>query len=347
MRLSPSRLPVVLGFLALTAPVAHAYPIPPVTLWELTEEADVVILARVIAVESLPRRDLREWENDIARLQVLEVWKGSIGDDVAVMFPGDLMCPAPPRYVPGETVLAFLESGATRLGALDKDTPAERVRERAAKWAHRWFTVGLSYGTLYPSEDDRPFLRDLVEDALALQARSPLPEEEWRAWHVRAASRRVTRWQGLYALDRASYNVHSASGRKPGGLSSATADERREVMRGFIVEPSADHTLTMALAFAGTQAEPEFDRAVLGQVERLLGEPKVPYWLGDALVLTAERFGSRNGRRDLALKDDWEQPGAAALRAAWQRTRERYGIPLVPAAPAPPREMTGVGGSTR
>jgi hypothetical protein len=117
-------------------------------------------------------------------------------------------------------------------------------------------------------------------------------------------------------------------------------------MRGFIVEPSADHTLTMTLAFAGTQPEPEFDRAVLGQVERLLGKPKVPYWLGDALARAAERFGSRNGRRDLALKDDWEAPNVAALRSAWQRTRLRYGIPQVPPATAPPQEMRGVGGRT-
>lgn len=346
MRPFPRRLLAVLGPVLFAAPLAHAYPISPVTLWELTEQAELVVLARVVAIESPQDRGERDFESDIARLEVLEVWKGSTGGDVAVTFSRGMICPAPPRYLPGETVLAFLESGATRTRSLRKEVPAETLQELTAKWTNRWFTVALSYGTLYPDADDLPFLHDLVEDALALQARSPVAEGERRAWHVRAATRRATRWQGLYALVRESDEAHSSYDRKPGRRTATTADERREVMRGFIVEPSDDHTLAMTLSFVGPQPEAEFDRVVLGQVERLLAEPQVPYWLGDAMARVAERYGSRSGRRDLGLKDDWEAPHTAALRLAWQRTRDRYDIPLVPAAPAPPREKRGASGST-
>lgn len=347
MRPFPRRLLVALGLVLLATPLAQAYPIPPVTLWELAERADLIVVARVAAVEAVGHEgDDGHLDRDTARLQVLELWKGSVGGEVAVSFTQGLICPAPDRYVAGETVLAFLESGATRLESMRKDMPAEELSELATRWANQWFTVGLSYGTLYPAADDRPLLRDLVEDALALQARSPVPEHERRAWHVRAASRRATRWQGLYALDRESDEVHSFYDRTPGRRRGATADERREVMRGFILEPSDDHTLAMTLAFVGPQPEPDFDRAALGQIERLLAEPKVPYWLGDAMARIAERYGSRNGRRDLGLKDDWEAPNTTALRLAWQRARDRYEIPLVPAADAPPREKRGVGGAT-
>jgi hypothetical protein len=338
---------LVLGPVLLTASLAHGYPIPPVTLWRLAAEADLIVVAQVVAVESARRADDGfDFDADIARLQLLEVWKGSASGEVPVAFTKNMICPAPPRFVPGETVLAFLESGTTRLASLEKDTSAEELRELTAQWTNRWFVVGLSYGTLYPDADDRPFLRDLVEDALVLQVRSPLPESERRAWHVRAATRRATRWQGLYGLDGRADEVHSFYDRNPTRPTTPTVDERREVMRGFILEPSDDHTLLMTLEFASAQPEPEFDRAVLGQMERLLAEPKVPYWLGGALARVAERFGSRNGRNDLGLKDDWEEPNARALRQAWDQARERYGIPQVPPAAAPPREMRGVGGLT-
>ena len=346
MRPFPGPL-LLVGAVLLAAPSVGAYPIPPVTLWQLTAEADLIVVARVDAVESLPDSEERDaFEGDVARLHVLEVWRGSIDSEVSVTFGKNVICPAPPRYIPGETVLAFLESGASRLASLEKDTPADDVRELTAQWTNRWFTVGLSYGTLYPEAGDRPFLRDLVEDALALQAQSPLPESEQRAWHVRAAARRVTRWHGLYALDRRTDEVLSFYDRKPMRPKIPTADERREVMRGFIQEPSDDHTVAMTLVFVGAQPEPEFDRAVLGQAERLLAEEDIPYWLGDALARVAERYGSRNGRRDLGLKDDWEEPNARALRRAWGQARERYGIPQVPPAPAPPPEVRGVAGLT-
>jgi hypothetical protein len=329
------------------ASLADAYPIAPVTLWELTEQAELVVLARVTAVES-PRREkgARSLDSDTARLQIVEVWKGSASGEVSVAFTRGMICPAPPRYVVGETVLAFLEPGTNFLASLGEDVPAEEVRKLTDRFKDRWLTVGLSYGTLYPEADDRPFLRDLVEEALVLQGEPRVSEARRRAWHVRAASRRVTRWQGLYALDREADEVHSFYDRRKSSRSAPTTDERREVMRGFIQEPSDDHTLVMALSFVGRQPEPEFDRAVLGQVERLLAEPDVPYWLGDALARLAERHGSRNGRRDLGLKKDFEEPDPAALRSAWQRTRARYGIPEVPPAPAPPQEPRGVAGLT-
>ena len=321
--------------LVLAAADAGAYPIPPVTLWQLTQDANLVVLARVTRVESRAGRASDDaFERDTARLDVLEVWKGEKTGEVAVTFGKDFICPAPPRYESGRTVLAFLQSGSTMLAGLRDDVSAEQVRALTARWTGRYFTVGLSYGTLYPRDEDLPFLRDLVADALALQQSQPAAADAARrSWHVRAATRSVTRWQGLYGLQREGDALHTGYDRAVPKANPPTADERREVMRGFIEDPSADHTLVMALAFAGRQPEIEFDRAVLGQVERLLAGRDLPYWLPDAMVRAVERFGAVDGRRALRLKpaEEFEEPNPAALRTAWRKARERYGIPTGPA----------------
>ena len=78
MRPFPGPL-LLVGAVLLAAPSLGAYPIPPVTLWQLTAEADLIVVARVAAVESPPNPGKNfAFEGDIARLHVLEVWKGSI-----------------------------------------------------------------------------------------------------------------------------------------------------------------------------------------------------------------------------------------------------------------------------
>ena len=54
-------------------------------------------------------------DRDVAVLRVLETWKGPLTRQVTVHFSSNLICPAPPRYVEGETVLAFLERGETQV----------------------------------------------------------------------------------------------------------------------------------------------------------------------------------------------------------------------------------------
>lgn len=332
----------------LAAGSAGAYPIPPVTLWQLAKDADVVVLAQVIRVDSPERGDGDHFARDTAHLKVHELWKGDAYGSIEVAFGRGVICPAPPRYEPGETVLAFLHRGATALADWGLDANSADARRTAARLTGRYVTVGLSYGTLYPRDEELPFLRDLVADALALQSRPTLPEGEGRAWHVRAASRRVTRWQGLYGLMTGPRDALARHDWPRPSSATPSADERREVMRGFIEEPSADDTVAMTLKFAGHQPEPEFDRAVLGQIERVLAGDEGAYWLPDAMRAVLERFGSKDAERDLRFKepDDYRPPHPKALRAAWRKARVLYEVPEVPPAAAPPSEMSGVGGLT-
>jgi hypothetical protein len=337
----PSTFPAfaVLASPLLFAPLASAYPIPPVNLWKLAEQADLIVVARVASVERRPSIESNEdhFGTDTAHLRVAETWKGDGGTDVDVAFGSGVICPAPAHYEAGATVLAFLARPDEKT-ALTKDAPDVR-----------WRTVSLSYGSLYPRDEDLPILRDLVVEALALQSRGPVPEAARRAWHVRAATHRATRWHGLMGLPLPVEGMGDGDG-GPGSprRSEPAPDERREVLRGFADDPSDDGTIAMTLVFVGRQPDDAFDQAMLGQLERVLADDDIAYWLPDALARMAERFGSRDGLRAIGLTPEtrYDEPKPAVLRAAWRSARARYGIPLVPAAPVPVHEKPGVGGRT-
>src|SRR5687767_2912681 len=105
-----------------------AYPIPPQTIWEVTEDAHLVVVARVMRIEPGKSAGDPRGAPDVAVLQVKEVWKGRALPQVRVSYRAGMACPAPPRFAPLLDVLAFLR--------IEKETQTLRV-------------VGLSYGTLY------------------------------------------------------------------------------------------------------------------------------------------------------------------------------------------------------
>jgi hypothetical protein len=175
-----------------------AYPITPVPLWGLIEEADLVVLAEVADVteaaetggtslRDAPSSSRMGGPGSIAHLRVREVWKGEAPGVVPVAFDPNYLCPAPPRYVTGKTVVAFL------------------TREDGT-----WATVALSYGTHYPAQGEIGDYRDRVREAVTLMSRSSVPEAERLDWLVRAASRRATRWDALYELMPSADSLHSS-----------------------------------------------------------------------------------------------------------------------------------------
>src|SRR5262245_8321475 len=174
----------------------HAYPISPVPLWEVTEEADLIVLGVVSEVRGSPdagEQSLRGAPSasrmggpgSLARIEVREVWKGNAGSRIEVSFDSNLICPAPPRYEAGKVVAAFLTREGDRL-----------------------HTVGLSYGTLYPATQEVGDFRDRVKEAVGLQKAGVVDPRERVAWHVRAAARPATRWHGLYGLKPSGDSLH-------------------------------------------------------------------------------------------------------------------------------------------
>ena len=394
----PPVVAVILAVSLLTPRPAGAYPIPPVTLWHLIEQADIVVLARVVRIdepEEQPTENEREQavgDGDVAVLRVLETWKGEEPGEIRVNFSRGVICPAPPRYEVGEIVLAFLERGEThtrrwaeanaqREEERLRMTPEEKAAEEAAwretgrepptveeeaqwkaegddlfrrfsAWAMgRWLTIAESYGTLYPAEEDQPVFRDLVRQAVRLQAAGKVEPADRREWLISAAERRATRWQGLYELTPAADQLHYFyDGKRE--ATPLTGSELDRLARGFVREPSVDSTLTMLIPLLAPLPDAAVDRAAVAAIEAALENRRQAWWLPGAIEAAIARFGDPEPKRRLGRHTDCdgrpicESVNSAALPGIWETARRELGIPEVAPAEVPERRVFGVGGET-
>lgn len=328
-------LSALLAALLLAPPVVTAFPVSPKTLWELTRDAELVVLARVEKASVLSQEELGEAASralpGLVALEVLEIWKGRAEGRVPVIHQPHLICPSPARYVEGETVLAFL-------GHVDED-PSPLYR-----------TVALSYGSLYPEAEDVPLFRRLVRRAVALQRARRVSPEARRDWLVTAASHRATRWHGLFELvpdvDRlhAGYDVEG----REGGVGELSSEELQRIAAGFVAEPSVDVTLPMTLTVLAGHPDRRLDEAFLAAVEARMKGFEVPRWLPGAVMQVLRRYGEDDPGRHLAGVDlDGWQIRASALRAAWERARQALAIPKVEPVSVPGPRVPGTGADTR
>lgn len=263
----------VFGILAGVAPGrARGYPIPPVTLWDLVKEADTIVLATVEDVKPIdPGPGNGRIDRTVALLSVQETWKGTLAEAIQVPYPRGLICPAPPRYEVGLTVLAFLthdEKGARK-------------------------TVGLSYGTIYPEPRDLRVFREVVRDATVAQAiENQAKRERARVdWLVRAAAEVPTRWHGLYGLVPDADAVHSFyDGRRPSS-SVLTDDHLGKLAAAFVATPTLDFTLPMMLKVLDGYPSAAVDETAVAAVDTVLDRNDPPYWAADAVALTLRRLG--------------------------------------------------------
>lgn len=159
---------------------AGAFPIDPQTLLTLTGGSELIVSARVERITLIKRED--GFNTGIARLNILSVVKGQEGIlSVDVYYEPDMVCPGPPHYEEGATVLAFLTRG--------KRTPD-------------YVTVGLSYGA--KSLNNRAIevytarIRELIE--IERQTDPNTRQEQLVEWLVRCAEEPITRWEGAYDL---------------------------------------------------------------------------------------------------------------------------------------------------
>jgi len=341
-----------------TAAAGLTYPIAPRTLWDLAAEAERVVLARVAEVSHRSGED--DFASSVARLHVLETWKGAATPSVAVAFMEGFVCPAPDRYVEGETVLAFLESGETRARAISDDG---QRRTLAGRWSGQWFTVGLSYGTLYPDPEAVPTLRQLVAEALQLQSHRSVRDRDRRQWLVRAAAEPATRWHGLYGLSRDTDSMHSFYDRRPPPpdlAASLTLEERSTLASAFCKAPLLDHTVPMMLKILADHPDREVDLVAVAAVESALEEKTLPFWVQEAMPLVLGRFGevAKGKRRERGEKDGGDcdftddplfrsmESNDDEIRRAWGEARARLGLPFVARLPRPARRVRGVGDDT-
>jgi hypothetical protein len=325
-------------FLASQSPDLLAYPITPVTLWGPTEEADLVVLADVTDVteatdtadtdlRGAPAASRLGGPGSIARLSVREVWKGEAAGAIEVAFDPNYLCPAPPRYVAGKTVIAFLTGGDDI-----------------------WTTVALSYGTHYPAPGDIGDYRDRVREARDLMSRPPVTEAARLDWLVRTASRRATRWDGLYELMPRGDSMHSYYDEKideRSGSAQLTAAQYQTLAMGFAQQPSADRTLPMILALFEGRPHHALDRAAMAALERVLLADRPPWWIGEAMGPLLRRLGDSTPEARLApLGGTFTDKDTRTVREIWARAKAELGLPEVPAVPISPEEVWGVGPNT-
>ncbi len=348
---------LLLGLLlALSGTRAEAYPIAPMTLWELTLEAELIVWAEVEAVTTRAFKDYDEYklsgfEEGVARLRVREVWKGTAHPDerVEVAYLPFTSCPAPPRYEQGLLVVAFL-----------------------TRWNGTWSTVGLSYGTRYPTNNDEAqAYRRVVELAVKAQKqaspRVPYREDEQALasapvdWEVLAASHPATRWDGLFRLVPTGDVVRDFY---VGGVDKSvrlSPEQREALARGFVTHPPLDRSLPMLLLPLRGHASAEVDAAAARALETVLLDSGPSRWALLAFDLLRERHGETLVPRVMPESEDpitraWEsaQPGGVGARSKavsslpeeWRRFKQRRRLSprLLPLPVEPP--VAGVGGET-
>jgi hypothetical protein len=293
---------------------AAAYPIPPRTLWELTAEAELVVLATVMRKEERKPASDRDWDSEVAVLQVKEVWKGRAGAEVRVPFPAGLLCPAPPRFEPLLDVVAFL--------VRDKDKAFE--------------VPALSYGTLYPEHRDIPAFRRLVKEAVTVQARTDkaTAARDRTDWLVAAAEEPATRWHGLYELDSSADGMHAFyDSRQRTEVMALTEQQVERLTTAFVEQPRLDATFPMLLRLLRDRPSAEVDRTAVAAIDTWMDSKMPPHWIGAVIELTRARLGQpsppkviKKPKKEITLDDDpilFQAADPTGLRKEWAALRKK------------------------
>jgi hypothetical protein len=307
--------------------IAVGYPITPEPLWSLTSEADLILLAEVTEIDALSGEE-DDWGTALARLKVLETWKGARLARVEVAYPAGLVCPAPPQYLQGEKVVAFL-----------------------SRYEKQWHTVALSYGTLYPQGPELEDLRTMVGRAVSIQrstSTAQVKERRRLEWLVQAAALPGTRWHGLYELAPSSDRIRSYYDRseRPGSYLLAPRHQRL-LAEALVRTPRMDPTLAMMLRVLGDHEDSRVDQVALGALEGLLALEDPPWWATDLMWAVLARFGDRKLEARLEkFSDDCSSATSDQLRALWSEAKSELAIPEVPPTEIETERYLPVGGRT-
>ncbi|MGC4121818.1 MAG: hypothetical protein QM765_46020 [Myxococcales bacterium] len=329
--------------LAAAPAAAWAYPIPPETLWGLTEKADLVAVASVerfhdgvrypktfkaalpLVEEKAQDGARRDHGQPWVRLKIESVVAGPAVAAVDVRTFAGMICPAPPNFQADRKMLVFL---------------------RRDKWS--WSVVSLSYGTLYPTDAERPLFVALVQKAAALQAGGRVRPEDRVEWLVSAAEHRATRWHGLYALGRELDEHSFYDSAPPERLPSLTVSQQDRLAKAFMAEPSTDATLPVTLKLLGKMKDPRLDATLIGAFETSLAHgDNSPGELLGVLRLLLLRFAPEGRVKALLpeVKGD-EGPSVTQLEKAWREARETLKLPAGTRVDPVEGRVPGVGQDT-
>jgi hypothetical protein len=310
------RLLLAACLLPLLAPPAAAYPVKPAPLWDLAARAELIVVAKVIEVVDLPDPDYtqRDWVSQLARLEVRETLKGEDVAYLKISYAGNLACPAPPDYRPGETVVAFLKEDEH----------------------HQLRTVALSYGTLYGrGESQLEDLMEMTRKAMALQAANLAGQalaKSKRAWALEAALRPGTRWHGLFELEPRTERMRKFAGYPPQPVGFVIAEHEQAVLaEAFLADSQPDRSSADLLEMLDGHQDPRLEAAALGWIEGLLMLEKPPYLTRDLIEIVLLIHGvadPHSWMTDDKGAEHWNL-GQARLQQIWSKAKEHLHLPSV------------------
>lgn len=172
---------VIISLLALSIGYgSFAYPITPRPLRKLIAEADVIVWADVVRIDTL--KDKNSWDDAKAILVIREVLQGTLREDTIQVFHSLYMvCPAPAYYRAGTQTLAFLNR-------------MERKGE--------FNTCALSYGSKIVTDQEYLVYKQRISEMHEIQKITDSDEKATQTidWLLRCALNPATRWEGVYEL---------------------------------------------------------------------------------------------------------------------------------------------------
>jgi hypothetical protein len=206
----------ILAFLVALFPIGKIhgdpYPISPRPLRILIAESAYIITGHVTEIKKVPRKENKTTYTDhYAIITIMDVLQGNISEtEINVGFNPNMICPAPPFYREGTTVVVFLN-----------------------KHEDKYYTHALSYGAKTVTASGLEAYRSRIRE---MQQISKMSEglEKFMAtveWLVTCAEHSETRWEGSYELspDSDFMSYYSRTEHLP--FSSMLSPEQRERLK--------------------------------------------------------------------------------------------------------------------
>jgi len=193
--------------------------------------------------------------------------------------------------------------------------------------------------------------------ALRLQQKKDHSEKDKIAWLVDTASRRATRWHGLYELVPASDRDHwyYDDERPKGQKVNFSEAQLRKLARGFVEEPCEGLTLPMMLSLLKDYQDPSVDATSVALIDKLMQGERLPCWMDQLLSLVCKRVGRPmpvNAR--IKAEEPWLQDplfvhrdlSDAELKAIWANLRKTIKVPRILIPKTRETKVPGVGEGT-
>jgi len=150
------------------------------TLMDLCRESELIVVAEVI--RSTPLRENNGPDEGCAVLKINTTVKGEAdADTISCYYWTRIICPSPPNFIEGSTVLAFLNKRNDNDG---------------------YYTLGDGFGAKTLSNEGLDIYLARIKEALNILKTSDRTDDEIIEWVVRCAEESVTRWEGVYELYR-------------------------------------------------------------------------------------------------------------------------------------------------